>query len=118
MGRTLGPDGPEGKPLPRAQGVAEQRFLAVGTVRRSRAIFGRWRLGGFDKAADFQLEEDSTFDELVLPNAGVHLEVMDDRPAYLWMDVNGVQINVHYPSKTVLVRDECRDGWKLVVDRP
>ena len=85
-------------------------------VSRSRAIFGRWRLSGFDKAADFDLSEDSSFDELVLPNAGVHLEVMNDHPAHLWMCVKGVHVNVHYADKTVMVRDECQDGWTMVVE--
>jgi len=85
-------------------------------MRRSRAIFGHWRLSGYDKAADFDLEEDSDFDEFALPNAGVHVEVMRDRPAHLWMCVCGVHLNVDYAHKTVMVRDECEGGWQMVAD--
>ena len=85
-------------------------------MRRSRAIFGHWRLSGCDKDALFDLEEDSDFDEFVLPNAGVHLEVMRERPAHLWMCVNGVHLDVDYAHQTVTVRNECAGGWRMVVD--
>jgi hypothetical protein len=86
-------------------------------VTGSRHVFRGWRLGGCDKTAAFALSEDSEVDEFVLPNAHVHLEVMNDRPAHLWMNICGVQINVHYGDKVVRVADECEDGWQMQLER-